>query len=110
MASCGSVGNSKGWTCGAGTGVVGWFVGLVDSLECCVVDRLKGLWISKGKTRVRELYPKKNYPQKNVCSLPVTCRIQYHFLPFSNKKMEAVFQQKDRVIYIIHIIYAEIWG
>ena len=41
MASCGSVGNSKGWTCGAGTGVVGWFVGLVDSLECCVVDRLR---------------------------------------------------------------------
>lgn len=42
---------------------VGWFGGLVDRLECYAVDRLKGLWISKGKTRVRELYPK-NYPPK----------------------------------------------
>ena len=30
---CGSVGNSKGWTCGAGTGVVGCCAGLVDRLK-----------------------------------------------------------------------------
>ena len=47
------------WRC-----AVGWFGGLVDRLECYAVDRLKGLWISKGRIRVRELYPQKNYPQR----------------------------------------------
>ena len=64
---------------------------VVDRLECYVVDRVKGLWISKGKTRVLALYPK-NYPPKNVCSSPRKCYIPYQFLPFLNKKMEAVFR------------------
>ena len=67
---CGSVGNSKGWTCGAGTGVVGCCAGLVDSLSWWAVDRLKGLWISKGKTRVRELYPKKIIPKRTSVLCP----------------------------------------
>ena len=36
---CGSVGNSRGWTCGAGTGLLGCCGGLVDNLLYC------GLWI-----------------------------------------------------------------
>ena len=64
------MGNSKGWTCGAGAGVVGWFVGLVDGLSWWAVDRLKGLWISKGKTRVRELYPKKIIPKRTSVLCP----------------------------------------
>ena len=42
---------------------VGCCAGLVDSLSWWAVDRLKGLWISKGKTRVLALYPK-SYPPK----------------------------------------------
>ena len=92
---CGSVGNSKGWTCGAGTGVVGCCAGLVDSLECCVVDRVKDLWISKGKTRVRELYPKKIIPKRTsvLCPRPAIFNtIFYHFQIkkwklFSSKKI-----------------------
>ena len=49
---------------------VGWFVGLVDSLSWWAVDRLKGLWISKGKTRVRELYPKKIIPKRTSVLCP----------------------------------------
>ena len=36
--------NSKGWTCGAGTGVVGCCAGLVDGLRGWLV----GVWIEGG--------------------------------------------------------------
>ena len=49
---------------------VGWFVGLVDGLSWWAVDRLKGLWISKGKTRVRELYLQKKYPKRTYVLCP----------------------------------------
>ena len=74
---------------------VGWFVGLVDGLSWWAVDRLKGLWISKGKTRVRELYLKKIIPKRTsvLCPWPAIFNtIFYHFQIkkwklFSSKKI-----------------------
>ena len=49
---------------------VGCCAGLVDGLSWWAVDRLKGLWISKGKTRVREFYPKKIIPKRTSVLCP----------------------------------------
>ena len=50
-----------------GCGLVRW---AVDSLSWWAVDRLKGLGISKGKTRVREFYPKKIIPKRTSVLCP----------------------------------------
>ena len=78
------------WYCGLWAGLVA-----VDSLSWWAVDRLKGLWISKGKTRVRELYPKKIIPKRTsvLCPWPAIFNtIFYHFQIkkwklFSSKKI-----------------------
>ena len=60
-----------------------------------LVDRLKGLWISKGKTRVRVFYQKKIIPKRTsvLCPWPAIFHtIFYHFQIkkwklFSSKKI-----------------------
>ena len=59
---CGKIARLDAWRWSAGA--VGCCAGLVDGSSWWAVDRLKGLWISKGKTRVRVLYPKKIIPKR----------------------------------------------
>ena len=78
MVSCGTMGNSKGWTCGAGAGVVGCCGGLW--IECVVVvDNVVQLWIDKSKTRVHAFYPKRIIPKRTSVLYP---RPTY-LIPFS---------------------------
>ena len=54
------------WYCGLWAGSLGLWMVRAGGL----VDRLKGLWISKGKTRVRVLYPKKIIPKRTSVLCP----------------------------------------
>ena len=95
MVSCGAIGKIARldvWRWCGGCGLVRW---AVDRLECYAVDRVKGMWISKGKTRVRVLYPKRIIPKRTsvLCPRPAIFHtIFYHFQikkwkPFSVKKI-----------------------
>ena len=63
------------WYCGLWAGSLGLWMVRAGGL----VDKLKGLWISKGKTRVRELYLKKLSPKERLFS----ARDLLHSIPFS---------------------------
>lgn len=80
--------------------VIGWLVRLFWLVV--LVEKVEK--VEKENTCTRAL-PTKKISQKNICSLLVTYYILYQFLPFPNKKMDAVSCQKDRVIYIIPTIY-----
>ena len=75
-----------------------WAVGCLRAVDrlygCGLVDNVVRLWISKGKTRVRALYPK-SYPPKErmffaqemLCLIPFSTISQIKkWKPFSSKK------------------------
>ena len=77
------------WYCGLWAGLVA-----VDSLSWWAVDRLKGLWISKGKTRVREFYPKKIIPKRTSVLCPWTAIFNTIFYHFQIKKWKLFSSKK----------------